>query len=139
MANDGGIGRIQQRLAMIPKNVREALHPELMKNGNDLAIMARILAPRDTGDLQESLTVTPGGSSTPPFSTPGGKVIVPELAVAVTAGNSEVRYAHLVEHGTADTPAQPFFWPAFRLLKKKIARRIKGAASKAVKKNWGGQ
>ena len=139
MVDDGGIGRIKQRLAMIPKNVRAAMVPELLKSGNDLAVTARILAPRDTGALQESITVTPGGSNTPPYSTPGGRVSVPELAVAVTAGNKDVRYAHLVEYGTQEAAAQPFFWPAFRLLRKKITGRIKRAASTAVKKNWGGR
>lgn len=139
MADDGGIGRIKQRLNAIPKAVRAAMVPELVKSGNDLAVTARILAPRDTGALQESLKVTPGGSSTPPYSTPGGRVTVPELAVAVTAGNKDVRYAHLVEYGTQEAPAQPFFWPAFRLLRKKTTGRIKRAASKAVKQNWGGK
>lgn len=139
MADDGGIARIKQRLAMIPTNVRAAMVPELVKSGNDLAVTARILAPRDSGALQDSIAVTPGGANTPPYSSPGGRVTVPELAVAVTAGNADVRYAHLVEHGTQEAAAQPFFWPAFRLLRKKITGRIKRAASKAVKKNWGGQ
>ncbi len=128
---------MKQRLAMIPKNVRASLQPELIKSGNDLAVTARIMSPRDTGKLQESITITPGGASTPPYSAPGGRVVVPELAVAVTAGNKDVRYAHLVEHGTAHAPAQPFFWPAFRLMRKKIAGRIKRAAAKAVREGWG--
>ncbi|NSL22840.1 HK97-gp10 family putative phage morphogenesis protein [Agrobacterium tumefaciens] len=137
--DDGGINRIKQRLNAIPKNVRAAMVPELLKSGNDLAVTARILAPRDSGALQDSIAVTPGGSNTPPYSTPGGRVTVPELAVAVTAGNKDARYAHLVEHGTQEAAAQPFFWPAFRLLRKKITGRIKRAASKAVKQNWGGK
>jgi HK97 gp10 family phage protein len=123
---------------MIPKNVRAALQPELMKNGENLAVTARILAPRDTGALQDSIAVTAGGENTPPYSTPGGRIVVPEMAVAVTAGNKDVRYAHLVEHGTAEAAAQPFFWPAFRMMRKKIAGRIKRAAAQAVKQNWGG-
>lgn len=137
--DDGGINRIKQRLNAIPKNVRAAMVPELLKSGNDLAVTARILAPRDSGALQDLIAVTPGGSNTPPYSTPGGRVTVPELAVAVTAGNKDARYAHLVEHGTQEAAAQPFFWPAFRLLRKKITGRIKRAASKAVKQNWGGK
>ena len=30
-----------------------------------------------------------------------------EGAVLITVGNSDVRYAHLVEYGTANSPAQP--------------------------------
>ena len=63
--------------------------------------------------------------------------MVAENSVAVTVGNSDVRYPHLVEYGTTQAPAQPFFWPGFRLAKPKAERRIKRAISKAVKDKWG--
>ena len=88
---------------------------------------------RDTGDLIRSIAVTPAGQATPPYSQPGGAQVVPENAVMVTAGNTSVRYAHLVEYGTTKAAAQPFFWPAVRLNRKKITGRIKRAVSKAVK------
>jgi hypothetical protein len=44
-------------------------------------------------------------------------MVVPESAIAITAGNSEVRYAHFQEYGTADAPAQPIWWPCCRLNK----------------------
>ena len=62
--------------------------------------------------------------------------MVPENAVAVTAGNTKVRYPHFVEYGTSKMAAEPFFWPAYRLLKKKLSARIKRSASKAVRENW---
>lgn len=62
---------------------------------------------------------------------------VPENAVAITVGNSDVRYGHLVEYGTVKAPAQSFFWPAVRLNQKKVQRNVKSAISRAVKKNWG--
>jgi HK97 gp10 family phage protein len=62
--------------------------------------------------------------------------MVPEGAAAVTAGNSDVRYAHLVEFGTTKAPAQPFFWPAFRSQRKRAETRIKRALSKAVKEEF---
>jgi HK97 gp10 family phage protein len=58
---------------------------------------------------------------------------VPENAVVVTVGNKDVRYAHLVEYGTSQAPAQPYFWPAFRLLRKRIQNRVKRAIAKAVR------
>lgn len=55
----------------------------------------------------------------------------------VTAGNTNCRYPHLVEYGTAKHgAAQPFFWPAYRLMKDREKRRIKNAIRKAVKENW---
>jgi HK97 gp10 family phage protein len=64
-------------------------------------------------------------------------MVVPETSVAVTAGNTDVRYAHLVEHGTVKAHAQPFFWPAVRMHRKKAKAAIKRAVATAVKKEWG--
>lgn len=135
MANDGGLRSFQRRMVAIPEEVRAALKPTLLKSGEELKATMRHLAEhsRDTGALIDSITVTGPGETTPPYSQPGGSKVVPENAVAVTVGNSDVRYAHLVEYGTTKTQAQPFFWPAFRLHRTKITRRIKRAISKAVK------
>ena len=125
--------RLSRRLEAIPRNVRAAVAPALIKAGGDLANMQRILAPRDTGALQDSIAVTGPGQQTPPYSQPGGSTLARENQVLVTVGNQDVRYPHLVEFGTTDTAAQPYFWPAYRLMKKKLANRIKSAIRKAVK------
>ncbi|NKM86346.1 HK97 gp10 family phage protein [Rhizobium laguerreae] len=130
------LDRFNRRMAAIPKAVREAVQPALAKSGQDLATMQRILAPRDTGDLQDSIHVTLPGETTPPYSQPGGSRTAKENEVIVTVGNSDVRYPHLVEYGTVNAAARPFFWPAFRLLKRKLANRIKRSISKAVRENW---
>lgn len=130
--------RLQKRLEAIPKAVRDAVEPALEKSGDELASAMKALAEpsRDTGDLIDSITFTTAGNMTPPYSQPGGSQVVPDNAVMVTAGNANVRYAHLVEYGTQKAHAQPFFWPAYRLLKKRLSRRIKRAVSKSVRDNW---
>lgn len=125
--------RLSRRLAAIPVAVKKAVVPALVQSGNELVGTMRQLVPVDTGDLQDSLAVTPPGNSTPPYSQPGGSRIAAENQVLVTAGNADVRYPHLVEYGTAHAFAQPYFWPAFRLKRKKLASRIKRAISKAVR------
>ncbi|MCO5131207.1 MAG: HK97 gp10 family phage protein [Xanthobacteraceae bacterium] len=138
MANeDGGLASFQRRMAAIPKEVRAAVKPALLKSGEELRATMRQLAEmsRDTGDLIDSIAVTGPGETTPPYSQPGGSQVVGETSVAVTVGDSSVRYAHLVEYGTAKAPAQPFFWPAFRLHRTRITRRIKRAINKAVKES----
>jgi HK97 gp10 family phage protein len=137
MADDGGIGRLTQRLTAIPRSVKEAVHPALIKQGEMIAGTMRQLVPVDTGELKDSITVTPPDSSTPPYSAPGGSFIVPETSVAVTVGGEDAKHAHLVEFGTVKMPAQPFFQPAIRMTKKKAIRNLKSAVSRAVKKNWG--
>lgn len=128
--------RLQRRLEAIPAKVKEAVQPALRQSGDELVGTMRQLALKDTGALEESIVATPAGQMTPPYSQPGGSTVVPENAVVVTAGNTDVRYPHLVEFGTVDTTAQPFFWPAFRLTRKRITNRIKRAISKAVRENW---
>lgn len=128
--------RLARRLNAIPMAVKKAVQPALLKSGTELASAMRTLAPEDTGALKKSIAVTSPGHATPPHSQPGGSRIAGENEVLVTAGNNGVRYAHLVEHGTAKAKAHPFFWPAFRLLRKRIQNRTKRAIGKAVRENW---
>ena len=137
MADDGGIGRLQRRLRAIPLEVRKAAQPAVTKQAENMAATMRQLVPVDSGDLKDSIEVTPGGKATPAYSQPGGQMTVPENAAAITVGNHAVRYGHLVEYGTTEAPAHPFFWPSVRLLNKKAKAAIKRAISTAVRKNWG--
>lgn len=129
--------RLQKRLRAIPAAVRQAVVPALIKSADEIAGRMRTLAPEDTGDLKDSIAVTPPGGTTPPYSQPGGSTVAGENQVLITAGNTDVRYPHLQEYGTAHAPAQPFFWPAYRLTRKRAANRIKRAIGKAVKDEWG--
>ncbi len=141
MADDGGLSRLQARLAAIPGEVKKAVQPSLLKQANTMAGTMRAFAPDDPStsapDLKSSIEVTPGGQQTPAYSQPGGSMVVPENAVAITVGNTDVRYPHLQEYGTTFHAAQPFFWPAVRLHRKRAQRAIKAAVGRAVKKNWG--
>ncbi len=136
MARSAQLSRLTRKLEAIPQRVREAVAPALEKSGNELVETMQHLAPEDTGALKESITMTPGGQATPPYSQPGGSQIVPLGAVAITVGNEDVRYGHLVEYGTTETEAHPFFWPSYRLHKKSAGNRIKRALRKAVKDGW---
>jgi hypothetical protein len=160
MATSGQLRRLQKRLAKIPKDVKTAVVPALAASGEELADRIRALAPEDSGDLKDSVAVTLPGQSTPPFSQPGGSRVAGENEVLITVGNEDVRYAALVEYGTAPhsvekgvgtklgrlvsrlsgtgeqhpgSEAQPYFWPAWRLTRKRIANRVKRAIGKAVR------
>jgi HK97 gp10 family phage protein len=135
MARSAQLDRLLAKMEAAKRAPREAIRPALMQSGEELAGAMRRLAEasRDSGDLIESITVTGPGEQTPPYSQPGGSRVAGEAEVLVAVGNSDVRYPHLVEYGTADTEAQPFFWPAYRLLRKRLQGRIKRAAAKAVR------
>ncbi|MDG3575726.1 HK97 gp10 family phage protein [Rhizobium sp. YJ-22] len=141
MANDGGLSRIQKRLNAIPRKVREAATQAAAKVADDIADDMRhfALSSKDTGALIESITVTGPEKNTPPFSQPGGAAVVPEGTYRITAGDEEVRYAHLVEYGhnAPGGEAQPFFWPAVRANKKRATSTMTRAIRKAIKDDWG--
>lgn len=131
-----GITGFQRKMKAMPEAARRALAPATAQGADEIARTAEALAPEDSGDLVGSIAVTLGPNATPAHSHPGGTKTVPDGAAAVTAGNSDVRYAHLVEFGTTKAAAQPFFWPAFRSQRKRALNRIKRAMSKAVKEEF---
>ncbi|TAZ76558.1 HK97-gp10 family putative phage morphogenesis protein [Rhizobium ruizarguesonis] len=147
MRTPNGLAKLQKRLAAIPAEVKVAVQPALLAAANQMAADMKSLVPVDHGDLRDSIEVTPAGSATPSHSQPGGSTIVPENAVMITAGNDAVRYPHLVEFGAGPhinggefagtqnpgAPAQPFFFPAYRINRKRAAARVKRAISRAVK------
>ena len=128
--------RLQRRIEAIPAQIRREVQPALVRNAQRIADTMKQLAPVDEGDLRDSIAVTKPGDTTPAYSQPGGSRIAGELEAIVTAGNSDVRYAHLQEYGTSEHDAQPFFWPGFRLERPKALRSIKSTISRVIKK-WG--
>jgi HK97 gp10 family phage protein len=113
--------KLRARLAAIPLAVRQAVTPALLTSGNELADRIRVLVPDLHGALKGSIKVTQ----------------VSETKVTVSEGGPEAPYALHVEYGTKHAPAEPHFWPAYRLTKKRIQSRTKRAIAKAVKENWG--
>lgn len=122
-----------------------------LKAANGKAAEAMVGYARDfvavkTGKLRDSIVATPPGGTAPSYSQ--GNRIVPEGSWMVTAGNSGVRYAHLVEFGTKphfqpnyrggfDHPgakAQPFFWPSYRLVRKSMRSRATRALNASIKR-----
>ncbi|MEX0406904.1 HK97-gp10 family putative phage morphogenesis protein [Aquibium sp. LZ166] len=131
MAPNNGLANFKRRLANIPKSVRRAAGAALEANAADLVRTQRALAPRDDGDLQASIRWSRDG----------------EIAVVVEAGGEtttrqakggayEYDYALAQEFGTKEQPGQSFFWPGYRLMRKKMNARTKRAISKSVKEAY---
>lgn len=138
MAYSAQLKRVLAKIESIPEAIRQDMQPAITKSAEEVAAMQRQLAEasRDSGDLIDSIEVTLPGDTTPPYSQPGGARTAGELEAIVTVGNHAVRYPHLVEHGTATAPAQPFFWPAVRSLRTRINNRLNRTAAKAAREWW---
>lgn len=143
-----GRKRLHQKMTRnIPQRAKAAAAVAVVKAAHEVAELQYVLAPKDDGDLAHSIEVTPPGGTTPAYSQPGGQQVAREGQAIITAGNTKVRYAHLVEYGTAPhinagqfagtenpgTKAQPFFFPAWRALKKSSAAKVSRAITKAIK------
>lgn len=117
------------------------------------------LAIRDSAiemvDLMKSLVpVSPGGGTLRDSidwtwkKPPAGTITIAEvvsvdetLTATIFAGSPLVRaarkgafYARWVEHGTVQQPAQPYFFVAYRALRKRARRRIARNMTKAAKR-----
>lgn len=136
-----GREKLRRTFKALPERVRKETVAAVVKSAEELADTQRRLAPSPgsgpyaTGDLRDSIAVTGPGGTTPPYSQPGGSTRVEDHQAVVTVGNTDVRYGHLVEYGTAKAPAQPFFWPAYRILKKRLLARISRAGRKAIRES----
>ncbi|WP_340241358.1 HK97-gp10 family putative phage morphogenesis protein [Sulfitobacter pontiacus] len=124
---------LERRLFAIPLEVLAELRPALVKGAQDIADAMEQLAPEDTGDLVNTISVTGPGGTTPAYASGGGSVTLANNQAAVTVGSPDMRHGHLQEFGTVNHEAQPFMRPAFRLKKAKVMARISRAVAKAIK------
>lgn len=127
-----GRAALKRKLQAMPRAVREEIAKALEQSGAELSGLAKRLAPRKTGRLADSIRYE----------------IEDDLRVTVSAGDKEAFYAAMVEHGTKPhenkgrfkgsrnpgTRARPFFFPAYRALKKRIKTRLSRSITKGIKK-----
>lgn len=164
-----GLQSLRTKLKKIPQEARSAIKQALAESADDMVATMKNLAPVsangshgwEPGMLQASIVATFGDGQVPKYAAfrqkrRGSKRSIqgkdPDLSVTITAGNDFVRYAHLVEFGTAPhvnggrfagtnhpgTAAQPFFYPGYRAHKKRVKAKIARATNRAAKKVAGG-
>ncbi len=143
-------------LKTIPAAVRGELRGAVRKGAAQIVAVQRALAPVEDGDLRDSIVFRMGDEPDVPYaslkSAGGARTGDEDLAAVVSAGNSKVRYAHLVEFGTAPhpqggkfagtmhpgTPPRGFFLPGYRIAKKgvkaQMRKAIRDGADKVVRK-----
>lgn len=138
--------RLAQKLRRLAPEAAAGQEQANGQSAAEMVALAKGFAPRRTGDLAESIVRTPPGSVPPAYAQGGNPVATG--AWLVTAGNASVRYAGLVENGTAPheqegrfegtehpgTTAQPFFFPAYRLIRKRHRGRAARALNKSIKR-----
>lgn len=155
-----GIRELEAKLAAIPARVERLTRAAMEKGAQELVDMMKRLVPADSGDLRDSIGWTWGGApkgSFALFQVRGSKSDEAKygaLRITVYAGSDKAFYARFVEYGTAPhnvsqgggnksfrgearphpgARAHPFFFPAWRALRKRIQARIKREMKKAIR------
>lgn len=150
--------RLRRKMKSIPVGVRKALKAQNAANAEELVQTIKGFAPVASGALRDSVRaqdvsdstrishrVSMGGSRT----TKAIGTRTYDSAVRIGSGDTAGRkklaggenvtydYALAQEFGTSDHEANPSFWPAWRLkrrrFKSRMSRRAKKAIAEAVK------
>jgi HK97 gp10 family phage protein len=148
-----GAKSLAAKLRAIPRAAREEIRGVLEKGAAEMSTTAKAFAPKRSGALASSIGYTfgayqPDNANVRGVGSGGGSLDDPDLTVTIHAGNARAFYAAFVEFGTAPhtnegkfegshnpgAPAQPFFFPAYRLTKKRNKSRITRATTKAAKR-----
>lgn len=146
-----GLDRLNRKLKSFPDAAREEIAKAMEQSANEVVALAKSLAPVDDGDLQMSISWTWGDA--PKGSMVLGKVKskgagAGNLQITVFAGGGDAFYARFVEFGTAPhlnggrfagsqhpgTGAKPFFYPAYRAVRKRVKGRVTRAVNKSAKR-----
>ena len=133
--------------------IEAELKKALIDTGEEITAAQKRFVPVRSGKLRDSITWywNDRRNQRIKYSQTFGTAIRPAasgLGIVVSVGNTKVRYAHLVEFGTKPhkqggrfkgtmhpgTTPRPFFFPGYRLVKRRIKPRLTRAMTRAIKK-----
>lgn len=117
----------------IPKAVADATEAALVKGATEISDTAKRLAPRRSGRLADSIGWTLGKPPGDAKIIGGQERRFKGVRASIFAGNSEAYYARFVEFGTERASPHPFFFPAYRVNKKRAKNRITRAIKKGLR------
>lgn len=142
-----GLARLNRKLKKLPVQAEKRIKEAMEEGANEIVAMMKSLVAVDSGDLRDSIGWTWGDR--PKYSQVLATVKSKDgkLVLTIFVGNTKVRYAHLVEFGTAahinggkfagtehpGTAAQPFFFVSWRALRRRTKSRISRAVTKSAK------
>lgn len=147
MAKILGLEKLNRKLAKLPAAAEKRIKEAMAQGADEIVAMMKSLVAVDSGDLRDSIGWTWGEAPKYSQKIATVKSVDGKLAITIFAGNSKVRYAHLVEFATAahvnggkfagsqhpGTSAQPFFFVSWRALRRRTKSRVTRAITKSAK------
>ena len=125
MAN-ASVERFKRLTADLQNEVVDAAVSELQVQGETLRKAIEDHAPKEKGILAHTVRLIPGSKPTQVRVVAGGRP-------TTTPQRRPYDYARAAEFGTAERGATPFFFPTYRLMKKKIQAAMKRRITKNIK------
>lgn len=128
------VEQFKQLMAAVPKEVRKELAGGVHEAGQMLVAGMKQAVPTGIDgrhELLESIRMEEGRHLMEVAVRAGGPLTTREVREGAGVFYD---YALANEFGTQEMNAQPFFWPVYRLFKKKIRSLIKRRANKAMKR-----
>ena len=136
-----GLADFQRRWGSLPSRVRGAVIETRGQNADELVAFMKWNAPEKEGALIASIGWTWG--SAPEGSMALGSMQQEDLTITVYAGNESTmvtnkrgvkfQNAKLQEFGTKNMPANPYFYVAWRALRRRHKSRLTRNVNKAIK------
>lgn len=125
MASNVSVERFRKLTRDLKDEVHAAAVEELNVQADNLVLLMESVAPvGKTGELEHSIRKIPGKSDT---------------QVRIVAGSPKTikagyQYPRADEFGTVNMPALPFFFPTYRLMKKRMIAGMKRKITASIKK-----
>lgn len=146
------LAAVKAKLAKLPPGVQVAVKKANEQNADDMVGLAQRLVPRRTGALAASIGKEAGGTDLSVQVVAGNSEAFYARFVEFgtrsgTAGETaDFSKKQTLERGTEGqsrsrkvkrthpgTPAQPFFFPAYRALRRSMKSKVTRASNKAIK------
>ncbi len=148
-----GREKLRRRLIRLPEEIKKQLRADFAAGAEDIVQTMKGFVAVDDGALRESIHWNWRGDKRVAYSqgdsggAPAGQLN--DMSIRIAAGNTKVRYAHLVEFGAAPHVAggmfkgaqhpgqqpQPFFFPAYRMKRKGVVQNFRKGIRRAMKKS----
>lgn len=155
MAKVEGREKLKRKLLRLPEEARKAIRAAMEKSADELVAMMKRLVPVDEGDLRDSIGWTWGAAPKGSFAVES--VGSGDLKLTIYAGSEKAFYVRFIEFGvaaqsagtrvtnrsgrerrslrtTSGQAAQPFFFPSYRALRRRIKSRIARAVRESIRK-----
>jgi hypothetical protein len=142
-----GLDKLNRKLKQLPAAAEKRIKEAMGQGADEIVALMKSLVAVDSGELRDSIGWTWGDAPKYSQKIATVKSADGKLIITIYAGNSKVRYAHLVEFATKahengglyagtqhpGTKAQPFFFVSYRALRRRTKSRITRAINKSAK------